>query len=147
MGIAQEYNESVASVCTSGTAVSNYLSNITEAYYSNVPIVAITFDRGPYTLNQLETQKIDQTSILMSVCKKSVTLPIIKDEEDIWYCERLINEALIALKKGNTGPVQINIPLLGGQNELVSGGLYRQYVSNIKPIKYISIDDKVMWKI
>ena len=59
MGLAQQSNEPVAIACTSGTAVSNYVTGVTEAYYSHVPLIAITFDRSPYVLNQLETQKID----------------------------------------------------------------------------------------
>ena len=113
MGLSQQSNEPVAIACTSGTAASNYLTGVTEAFYSHVPLVVITFDRGPYMLNQLETQKVDQPAIFYSVCKKSVSLPIIKDSDDIWYCQRLVNEALITLTQNYTAPVHINVPLIG----------------------------------
>ena len=119
LGLSQEKgNVPVALACTSGTAVSNYLSGITEAFYSNVPIIVISFDRSPYALDQLETQKIDQLAVFHSVVKKAVQLPMIKDDEDVWYCQRVINEALIAMSQHGNGPVQINVPLSGDTNML-----------------------------
>ena len=118
MGLSQQSNEPVVIACTSGTAVSNYITGVTEAYYSQVPLVAITFDRSPYVLNQLETQKIDQMSIFDSITKSNIELPMIKDKEDIWYCERILNEAFISLYQHGIGPIHINIPLVGSTNEL-----------------------------
>ena len=60
LGLSQQKKVTVACVCTSGTAVSNFLPGITEAYYQNVPILAITSDKNPYYEGQLETQKINQ---------------------------------------------------------------------------------------
>lgn len=119
LGLSQQCGyEPVAIACTSGTAASNYLTGVTEAYYSHAPIVVITFDRSMYSLNQLETQKINQPAIFEAVTKKSVCLPVIKDKDDIWYCQRLINEALISLKQHGSGPVHINVPLDGDTNQL-----------------------------
>ena len=146
LGLCQQGNEPVAIVCTSGTAASNYLSGVTEAYYSNAPLVVITFDRSPYTLDQLETQKIDQPAIFTSVCRKSVSLPVIKDDDDVWYCTRLINEALIALNQYETGPVHINVPLIGGQNDLVDGSITYKKADDVRKIEYIPIDDDAKWR-
>jgi len=113
MGVAQQKRKPVACICTSGTAVSNFLPGMTEAHFQNVPIVAITADKNPLREGQLETQKIQQKDILKSVVKKEVELPVIKDHADRWYCERLINEALFELNHHGTGPVHINIPIIG----------------------------------
>lgn len=113
MGMAQQKERPVALVCTSGTAVSNYLPALTEAKYQRVPLVAITSDRSPYMLNQLETQKIDQMNLFGTVCKKDVNLPVVTSDDDLWYCGRLVNEALIAMLNGATGPVHINVPTTG----------------------------------
>ena len=118
LGLCQQLDEPVAIACTSGTAVSNYLTGVTEAYYSHAPLLVITCDRSPYTLHQLETQKIDQPAVFTGVVKKSVSLPVIKDADDIWYCQRLLNEAFISLKQHQSGPVHINIPLVGDTNAL-----------------------------
>lgn len=113
MGVSQQNNAPVACVCTSGTAVSNFLPGMTEAYYQNVPIVAITADKDPLRQGHLETQKIEQNNILDTVCKKTVELPVIRSKEESWYCGRLINEALVELDHHGKGPVQINIPIVG----------------------------------
>ena len=118
MGLAQQSNEPVAIACTSGTAVSNYVTGVTEAYYSHVPLIVITFDRSPYVLNQLGTQKIDQMTVFDSITKANIELPMIKDVEDIWYCERILNEAFISIRQHDVGPVHINIPLVGSTNDL-----------------------------
>lgn len=112
MGIAQHKRTPVVCICTSGTAVSNFLPGITEAFYQDVPIIAITADKNPNRLNQLETQKTDQ-NIFSTVCKKVVNLPVIRCKEEQWLCERLVNEALLELNHHGTGPVQINIPIIG----------------------------------
>lgn len=117
IGIAQAKNEPVACVCTSGTAVSNYLPGMTEAFYQSVPIIAITADKSPYFTGQIETQKIEQFNIFGSVSKKSVELPQCNTPDEIWYCERLIKEALIASFHHGKGPVHINIPIAGSYNE------------------------------
>lgn len=146
LGLSQQSgNEPVVIACTSGTAASNYLTGVTEAFYSHVPIVVITFDRTPYVLNQLETQKIDQPAIFVSVTKKSVSLPVIKDEEDIWYCQRLVNEAFIAMKQHEYGPVHINVPLGGDTNQL--NMLFSSTaVQDTNCIKYYSNTNYASWE-
>lgn len=113
MGVAQQKKRPCACVCTSGTAVCNYLPAITEAFYQNVPVLAITADKNPYYQGQLETQKIEQTNIFNGVIKKSVELPLINNSEDEWLCNRLVNEALLELTNHGTGPVHINVPVVG----------------------------------
>ena len=142
LGLCEQLNEPVAIACTSGTAASNYVTGVTEAYYSNSPLVVLTFDRNPYMLNQLETQKIDQESIFKSITKCSVTLPIIKDEEDAWYCNRLVNEALIELDKKGKGPVHINIPLIGDMNKLFNGSTNESI--STKKIDYVPYGSSIM---
>ena len=63
MGVAQQKRRPAACICTSGTAVCNYLAGITEAFYQSVPVLAITADKNPYYQGQLEIQKIEQTNI------------------------------------------------------------------------------------
>lgn len=112
MGLAQAKNSPVACVCTSGSAVCNYVPGITESFYQNVPVVAITADKNPYFQGQLEIQKINQEAVFNGVVKKSVNLPLIYVEDDVWLCERLINEALLELDHHGKGPVHINIPIV-----------------------------------
>lgn len=116
LGVAQQTQNPVACVCTSGTAVCNYLPGITEAFYQSAPVLAITCDKNPYYQDQLETQKINQEKIFTGVVKKSVSLPIVKCKDDDWLCNRLVNEALLELTHNGCGPCHINIPVVGSYN-------------------------------
>lgn len=117
LGLIQRLQESVAICCTSGTAVCNYISAVTEAYYQKLPLVVITADRNLYYLNQLEDQDIPQMSFFTDITKKSVCLPIVTDEKSEWYCWRLINEALLEIDHHGMGPVHINVPVEIGSEE------------------------------
>lgn len=118
LGLAQELDTAVGLTCTSGTAASNYLSGVTEAYYAHTPIVAITADRSMQVLNQLETQKVNQPAIFESVTQKSVTLPVIKDRDDLWYAKHLLDEVFLAMYQYGTGPIHINLPIEGSTNDI-----------------------------
>lgn len=118
LGLAQELNTVVGLTCTSGTAASNYLSGITEAYFAHTPIVAITADRSMQVLDQLETQKVNQPAIFKPVTQKSITLPIIKDGEDFWYAKHLLDEVFLAMNQYGSGPIHINLPIEGSTNDI-----------------------------
>ena len=147
LGLAQESKELVAIACTSGTAVSNYISGVTEAFYSNVPLIVITFDRSPYVLNQLETQKIEQMSIFDAITKKNICLPVIKDDDDIWYCQRILNEAFIELFNNGCGPIHINVPLIGDANDMMEDSLHNYGIDDVKFIQLVdNINDVKLLK-
>ena len=114
IGLIQELNKPVAIVCTAGTAAVNYLTGVTEAFKRNFPLIIITADKNPYYYNQFEDQMVDQIDLFKSVVKKSVSLPIVKDLKDEWYCKRLLNEAFLELNHHGIGPVHINIPIEEG---------------------------------
>lgn len=111
LGMSQQLEEPVAITCTSSTATTNYYPAITEAFYQNVPLVVLTGDRDPYMLGQQEDQMINQVGMYDRVVRKSVTLPIVKNDFDSWFCQRLINEALLELNHHGKGPVHINVPV------------------------------------
>ena len=111
LGLLKELKTPVVICCTSGTSVSNYVSGMSEAYYQQLPLIAITSDRNNYYLNQQEEQCVPQANIFAGICKKSVTLPFVENNKDFWYCNRLVNEALLALDHNGIGPVHINVPV------------------------------------
>lgn len=110
MGLSQQIHQPVLISCTASTASSNYWPAVGEAFYQGVPIIILTSDRNPTRLHQWEDQMIDQVGMFDRHVKKSVNLPIINDEDDWLYCQRLVNEALLELDHNGTGPVHINVP-------------------------------------
>jgi 2-succinyl-5-enolpyruvyl-6-hydroxy-3-cyclohexene-1-carboxylate synthase len=117
LGLIQKYNCTVAVACTSGSAITNYCSAVSEAYYQRLPLLLLTADRVPEVLNQMEDQMIDQKNLFKGFIKYNVNLPTIRDENDEWYANRLINEALINLNLHGRGPVHINYPILSHSSD------------------------------
>jgi 2-succinyl-5-enolpyruvyl-6-hydroxy-3-cyclohexene-1-carboxylate synthase len=111
IGIAQQTGRTVALCCTSGTAVLNYGPAVAEAFYQELPMIVITADRPAAWIGQMAGQTLPQHGVFGALVKKSVQLQEIMSEEDGWYCNRLINEALLATHHHGRGPVHINIPL------------------------------------
>lgn len=112
LGLSLRLNEPVVISCTSSTATCNYFPAIAEAFHQGGQLIVLTSDRNPALLNQREDQMINQPGMYGSFVKKSVNLPIINSDEDLWHCQRLVNEAIIATYQHGKGPVQINIPML-----------------------------------
>ena len=135
MGLVLETRQPVLISCTSGTAATNYTSAICEAFYQHLPLVVLTSDRNLYYLNQLEDQMIPQAELYKGVTKKSITLPIIKDDNDYWYCRRIINEALLEMNHHGSGPIHINIPTEWG---LFAQNFNTEDLPVFKPIKIVS---------
>ena len=63
MGIAQEIQQPVAVVCTSGSAMLNYYPAIAEAFYSKVPLIVISADRPKYLIDVGDGQTIRQENV------------------------------------------------------------------------------------
>lgn len=114
IGLQQELGAPVVVMTTSGTATCNLVSGITEAYYRNLPIIAVTADKHPYFLDQMEEQMIDQRDMFDGICKAKVMLPIVKDERDAWYCQRILNEAFLEMDHHGSGPIHIDVPIAEG---------------------------------
>lgn len=111
LGIIQAKQCPVIICCTSGSALLNYAPAVSEAFYQQLPLVVITADRSHEWIGQMDGQTLRQPGIFGSMVKKSINLPEIKNDSDEWFCNRLLNEALISCTTNALGPVQINIPL------------------------------------
>ncbi len=111
LGIAAQLQQPVACVCTSGTAVSNYLPAVTEAYYTGVPLIMITADRYEIFHEQGEDQTIPQRHVFRDVIRKEITLP----EGDGYYADyqtrRDVSECILETVHHGFGPVHINVPI------------------------------------
>ncbi|WP_055437025.1 2-succinyl-5-enolpyruvyl-6-hydroxy-3-cyclohexene-1-carboxylic-acid synthase [Lacinutrix algicola] len=126
MGIAQQIQEPVAVVCTSGSALLNYYPAVAEAFFSNIPLVVLSADRPKHligigdgqTINQEDVYKnhilysanlkqdIDEVNKL-EASEKAKYLDLQKSVQD--FNEEEINKA-INISVSEKGPVHINIP-------------------------------------
>lgn len=111
IGLSIHDQRPVAVCCTSGSALLNLHPAVAEACYQRVPLIVISADRPAAWINQMDGQTLPQPGVFGALVKSAVTLPEIKSAEDEWYCNRLINEALLELNHHGFGPIQINLPI------------------------------------
>ena len=111
LGLALATHRAVVVCCTSGTAVANLHPAVAEAYYQGVPLIILSADRPERWIGQWAGQTLPQPELFGSLVRKAVHLPEPHTEEERWYCNRLINEALLAALAPLPGPVQINVPI------------------------------------
>ncbi len=111
LGLATQLRQPVACVCTSGTAVSNYLPAVTEAYYTGIPLILITADRYGIFLNHGEDQTIPQKHIFDGVIKKSISLPETTGYYPEYQTRRDISDCILEATHNGNGPVHINVPI------------------------------------
>lgn len=111
LGLALKLQQPVAVCCTSGSALLNLHPAVSEAFYQQVPLLVLSADRPEAWIGQMDGQTLPQAKVFNSLVKHAVNLPEIKTQQDLWFCNRLINEALLALHFQTPGPVHINIPI------------------------------------
>ncbi|MFI8380355.1 2-succinyl-5-enolpyruvyl-6-hydroxy-3-cyclohexene-1-carboxylic-acid synthase [Leeuwenhoekiella sp. NPDC079379] len=123
LGLAQQLQQPVAIVCSSGSAVLNYYPAISEAYYSDIPLVVISADRPIERIDIGDGQTIRQRNVFENhilysanlyseyVPDEAVTDPkLIQKQREVTKhnqqeINKALNEALV-----NQGPVHINVP-------------------------------------
>lgn len=108
-GMAYESGEPIVLSCTGATASRNYMPGLTEAFYRKLPVLAVTSMMGNTLVNNNLPQILDRTVIPNDIANLSVTIPDVSNEDDIWKCTVLINQALLELRRKGGGPVHINL--------------------------------------
>lgn len=157
LGIAQQIQHPVALVCTSGSALLNYYPAVSEAFYSDIPLVVLSSDRPKNLIGIGDGQTINQNEVFANHILSSTNLkldlkdvykipedddiPIFKNLEDKLerilglqqdiqtYNETEINTTLFKAKY-KSGPVHINIPFDEPLYEMVN-----ELSVKVKPLK------------
>lgn len=111
LGMAQILRHPVAVCVTSGTALLNLLPATAEAYYQHVPLVVISADRPAMWIDQQDGQTLPQLDALGRFVSKVVSLPEPSTDDERWYCNRLVNEALLCCQRHGGSPVHLNVPI------------------------------------
>ena len=128
LGIALNTQKTTAIACTSGSAVLNYASAISEAFYQKIPLLILTADRPPNLIDIGDGQTIRQNNVFANYIKKSYQLPLnLNNEDKFKSAENTINEALNECNNPQPGPVHINIPF----NEPIYGTTEEQITSRL----------------
>jgi len=119
MGMAMSEKKPVVITCTSGSAAANYYPAVTEAFYSNMPLLILTADRPTDYTDIFDGQTIRQNNLFHQHSYGNFQL--LEDSKD--DAENINSEIIkkaIELCFEKKGPVHINIPLEEPLYELVS---------------------------
>ena len=111
LGMAKKLQETVALLCTSGSAVLNYYPAISEAYYMQVPLIVISADRPSDLLDRWDGQAIHQFEVFKPHIRSSFNTP---DNTDLAQFQTFFDLGVKAYSTSIStiqGPVHINVPL------------------------------------
>ncbi|WP_420644869.1 2-succinyl-5-enolpyruvyl-6-hydroxy-3-cyclohexene-1-carboxylic-acid synthase [Candidatus Leptofilum sp.] len=113
LGMALASDKPVALICTSGTAVANYLPTIIEAQMSQVPLLILTGDRPHELRHSGANQTIDQVKIFGDQVLWSVDMPLPQEDVPEVALRHVQTTAVRAYATANglrKGPVHVNFP-------------------------------------
>lgn len=113
LGLARESGQPVALICTSGSAGAHYHPALIEAYYSRVPLIALTADRPEELMDCGSGQTIAQPGMFGPHVVASLALdPPVMDALNVRHVRHAIAR-VIARAVGvssQPGPVHVNVP-------------------------------------
>ncbi|VAW32783.1 2-succinyl-5-enolpyruvyl-6-hydroxy-3-cyclohexene-1-carboxylic-acid synthase, partial [hydrothermal vent metagenome] len=113
LGMAIASDKPVALVCTSGTAVANYLPAIVEAQMSQVPLLILTGDRPHELRHSGANQTIDQVKIFGDQVLWSVDMALPEADAPEVAQRNVCTTAVRAYATANglrKGPAHVNFP-------------------------------------
>ena len=130
MGIAQQTEQAVALICTSGSALLNYFPAVAEAFYSQIPLIILSADRPDKLVGIGDGQTIDQKMVYGNHVLYHANL----SEEANDHNHHEISTAIQTAQR-NKGPVHINVPFSEPLYETVEDYSVSPKVSVLKELE------------
>ena len=112
LGMAKRSGQTVALLCTSGTAAANFFPAIVEAKLSHVPLLILTADRPHELRDNGAPQTIDQNRLYGVHVKWFVEMALPEaTNAALRYARTLADRAVASTLAVPVGPVHLNFPL------------------------------------
>lgn len=128
LGLARATGRPAACICTSGTAVANYLPAVVEAAQSFVPLIMITADRPPELLDTGANQAILQAGLFRSYARWEATLPCPTEAIDPGFVLTTAAHAAERARMPAPGPVHLNCQFREPLAPTGAGGPWDEYL-------------------
>lgn len=139
LGLAKARQEPVALLCTSGTAVANYLPAVIEASESGTPLLVLSADRPPELRYRHAGQTIDQIKILGDAVRFFAEAMLPEAQlTSVRAWRDLLAQAIARSTGGHPGPVHVNCPFrepLGPEDGVDAGlpELPAEFLTGVRP--------------
>ena len=115
LGIAQQIQQPVVVVCTSGSALLNYYPAFAEAFYSQIPLVVLSADRPQHKIDIGDGQTIRQENVFANHSLFNANLSENNSLENDYLVQMALHTSI-----AQKGPVHINVPFEEPLYETVS---------------------------
>ncbi|MDX1701850.1 MAG: 2-succinyl-5-enolpyruvyl-6-hydroxy-3-cyclohexene-1-carboxylic-acid synthase, partial [Melioribacteraceae bacterium] len=111
LGLSKYYNESVAVVTTSGTAVAELYPSIIEAYYQRISLIICTADRPAFLRETGANQTINQSNIFGNHIRhfKDFGLPSLNEKKLKIFASQ-VSRGISIGETLDKGPIHFNFP-------------------------------------
>ncbi len=128
LGYAKASKETVAIICTSGSAVANLFPAVVEAANTGVPLIILTADRPPELQECGSNQTCDQTKFFGTYVRWEFNLSCPDEKIAETYVSSTIAQAVYRASHSPKGPVHINCafrePLFQGGSPTLYGATH-----------------------
>ncbi len=139
LGMAQQLGETVAVVCTSGTAVLNLAPAVCEAYYQKVSLLILTADRPEGAEERGENQAIIQEGLFKPFAYCATVNGDAESKEELIIAGEKVMRAIYECRNPNRSPYQLNIRLSEPLYETSQKALSVLKIPDVKSIKQYRI--------
>ena len=140
VGYARATGTPAVLVCTSGTALANYLPAVVEAAQDQVPVLVLSADRPPELHDTGANQTILQRGMFGTYVRWSTELPVPTPRVDPVMVLTTIDQAVFRCTAHPAGPVHVNVPF-GEPLEpgpvpepLLDGAAGRRWLASPEPV-------------
>ncbi|MGD8958457.1 MAG: 2-succinyl-5-enolpyruvyl-6-hydroxy-3-cyclohexene-1-carboxylic-acid synthase [Desulfobacteraceae bacterium] len=106
LGHARATGRPAAVVCTSGTALANYLPAVIEAHRDELPLIVLSADRPPELIDSDANQTIRQVGVFGGFCRMVLDLPCPSETYPTHALRMKLDQAAAI----QDGPVHVNCP-------------------------------------
>ena len=131
LGISQQSKIPTILVCTSGSALLNYYPAVSEAFYSEIPLIIISADRPGYKINIGDGQTIFQQDVFEKNILDSACL---KQDVNHNYSEILKSNLQKILTSSSKKAILKQQKAVQAYNEKTIVSLFKNSVSGSKPV-------------
>lgn len=108
LGYGRATGRPAAVICTSGTAVANFLPAAVEAHVDGVPLLLISADRPPELRQTLANQTIEQPGLFGRYANWQFDLPAPTAEIALQFVLTTVAQAVYRATRAPAGPVHLN---------------------------------------